>query len=403
MFDPRALFLLLWGSQMVGYLFSGGQFYPFELQTWLIFLVGVAGYFIGCSLAQSRALGPYHGTGADAAFASEAETLHFVRWFFRLAQLAYLIACAFAISQIVGLLGADALLSGDLARLRISVVNDFVGDRELFSSIRVFYFGVGLSVFQLAHARYFGGTERTVVMLLGLLSAVATTGRLYLLLFVLASAYLLYRQRIASRRAVGILFLCFVLLFFLFALLLEKGSDEGSMLEQIVWNFQVYLLSSLACFNDYVATGSQQTPGGILIPNAVREVLRIVGIVMPEKPNLLPFATVPLQCNTYTVLFPLFHDGGLVGVLLGMALIGWFNTFVWFKQQLTSSPVVLFTYAVTLYPLAMSMFEDAYFSSPGFWVMLWTPPVILSIALRLKRAHSPRGLRTDVQRGKFAK
>lgn len=401
MFDPRVVFLLLWGSQMVGYLFRGDQFYPFEIQTWFIFLVGVAGYFIGSSLALTRLLGPSSAMGPIRA--ADGHEQHLVRCFFRVAQSLYLVACGFAVTQIIAVLGAEALFSGDLARLRISVVSDFVGDRELFSSIRVFYFGVGLSVFQLAHAKYFGSAERVAVMLLGLLSALATTGRLYLLLFVLGSAFLLSRQRIASRRAVGFLLLVFVLLFFSFALLFEKGSDEGSVFAQIVWNLQVYLLSSLACFNDYVATASQETPGGILIPNALRGLVRVLGISMAEKPNLLPFAMVPIQCNTYTVLFPLHHDVGIVGVLLGLAAIGWFNTFIWLKQTMTPSPLLLFTYAITLYPLAMSMFEDAYFSSPGFWAMLWAPPVVLSIVLSVFHAKRPNRRPVDAHSADLAK
>jgi oligosaccharide repeat unit polymerase len=179
--------------------------------------------------------------------------------------------------------------------------------------------------------------------------------------------------------------LTFVLLFFLFAVLFEKGSDEGSILQQILWNLQVYALSSLACFNDYVTTGAQETPGGILIPNVIRDVFRFVGISMPEKPNLLPFAMVPIQCNTYTLLFHLYHDAGFLGVLFGLAAIGWLSTYLWLKQIIAPSPIVLFTYSIALYPLAMSMFEDAYFSSPGFWVMLWTPPIILSVILGLHR------------------
>jgi oligosaccharide repeat unit polymerase len=400
-FDPRVFFLLLWGSQMFGYLFRGDQFYPFEIRTWLVFLFGVAGYFIGSSLALTRLLGPSPAIGPMRA--ADSHEQHLVRRFFRVAQLLYLVGCGFAVAQIISVLGAEALFSGDLAGLRMSVVNDFVGDRELFSSIRVFYFGVGLSVFQLAHAKYFGSGERVAVMLLGLLSALATTGRLYLLLFVLASAFLLSRQRLASRRAVGFLLVAFVLLFFSFALLLEKGSDEGSVFAQIVWNLQVYLLSSLACFNDYVATGVQETPGGILIPNALRDLIRIMGISMAEKPNLLPFAMVPIQCNTYTVLFPLYHDVGTVGVLLGLAAIGWFNTFIWLKQSMTPSPLLLFTYAITLYPLAMSMFEDAYFSSPGFWVMLWALPAILSIVLRVFGANKPTRRPVDARDTRLAK
>lgn len=389
MFEPRMFFLILWGSQIVGYLLSSHQFYPLAAQTWLIFLVGVVAYYIGSSLARSSFLGP-HAHEVRVRLEPSRETV-LVRRFFLAAQICYAIACVLAIKQISSVLGTDALLSGDMAQLRFAFVGDFIGDRELFSSVRVFYFSVGLCIFQLAHALKFRTFERAAVLSIGLVSAIVTTGRLYLLLYVLACAYLLHRQMLVSKRTVVMLFLGFVLIFFAVALLFEKGSNEGSVFEQLLWNLRIYLLSSLACFNDYLVNGTQETPGGILIPNALREVLKIVGISMPDKPNLLPFAMVPLQCNTYTVLFPLYHDGDWVGVLIGLVSIGLLNTYFWLKQRIAPTPNILFTYAILLYPLAMSMFEDAYFSSPGFWVLLWTPPAILSALLGAHRGITHSG------------
>lgn len=384
MFDPRLLFLIIWGSQVAGFLLNDYQFYPLAAQTWQIFAVGTFGFYAGSSLALSS-FGNARALEVPVFQGSDRET-DLVRRFFLVAQICYAVACALAIKQITSVLGADALISGDMAQLRLAFVNDFVGERELFTSVRVFYFGVGLCIFQLAHAIKFSASERAIVLGIGLISAIATTGRLYLLLYMLACAYLLYRQKLASKRTVAMLFLGFVLIFFAVALLFEKGSGEGSVFEQLLWNLRIYLLSSLACFNDYVTTGAQETPGGLLIPNALRALLKIIGISMPEKPDLLPFAMVPQQCNTYTVLFPLYHDGNLIGVLIGLTLIGLFSTFFWLKQRTTPTPNILFTYAVLLYPLAMSMFEDAYFSSPGFWALLWTPPTILSMLLARHRA-----------------
>ena len=236
----------------------------------------------------------------------------------------YFLACGIAITQIIGILGVDVLLDGDFPKVRQAVIVDFLGDRELFSSIRVFYFGVGLAVFQLTYAKIFGRGERLAVFLVGLLSAIATTGRLYLLLYILATAYLLYRQKIVTKRSVAFIFAGFFSLFFLVALVFDKGGSESeSVVGQLVWNAQVYFMSSLACFNNYVVSGAQETYGGILIPNVIRQAIEFMGVTMTEKPNLLPFAMVPIQCNTYTALFPLFHDLGFPGVFFGFIANGY--------------------------------------------------------------------------------
>jgi oligosaccharide repeat unit polymerase len=378
--------------QVVGYLLDGGQFYPFYAKTWSIVTAGLVGFFLGSKLVRVSA---YAFPEAVAPPPTDGEISRLTQRFFRLAQALYVLATVYSLSRITAVLGVDAILSGDFAALRLAIINDFVGDRELFSWIRVFYFGVGLAVFQLAHAHLFSTAELTAVAVLGLLSAIATTGRLYLLLFVLALGFLLYRQRKISLRGVVAVFCGFIVLFFLLALLLQKGGDEGSVLEQLAWNARVYLLSSLACFNDFVWNDSSLSSDGVLIPNSVRSMLRVAGIVLEEKPNLLPFAQVPVKCNTYTALFPLYHDLGIIGVLLGFMGVGWLTQFFWEYERRSRSSMSMFLYSVALYPLVMSMFEDAYFSSPGFWVTLWIPPLALFLAQRLYvELRSPRRLRT---------
>jgi oligosaccharide repeat unit polymerase len=143
-------------------------------------------------------------------------------------------------------------------------------------------------------------------------------------------------------------------------------------------------MSSASCFNDYVVSGRQEIPGGAILPNPLRELLRIFSFDIPLKPALNPFVEVPLPCNTYTILFPIFHDGSLVGVALGMLILGLFHQFLYLRFKYSQNPVWWYLYGVSLYPLVMSVFEDAYFSSPGFWLLLWIPPICYFIARKLR-------------------
>ena len=77
--------------------------------------------------------------------------------------------------------------------------------------------------------------------------------------------------------------------------------------------------------------------------------------------------------------------------IFGFMAIGFAHSFLWLRQQISGTPLALFAYAISLYPLAMSMFEDAYFSSPGFWVMLWIPPAALYLyRLLAAKSHGRR-------------
>lgn len=101
-----------------------------------------------------------------------------------------------------------------------------------------------------------------------------------LMLFVAVTA-LLYRQRIVTLRGVLSAAVGFMALFFLVAVLLGKGTSGGGVLRQVIWNAQIYLLSSVACLDNYIQTGLQEIPGGALLPNSVRGLLHGFGVNIP--------------------------------------------------------------------------------------------------------------------------
>ena len=178
--------------------------------------------------------------------------------------------------------------------------------------------------------------------------------------------------------------LVFVSLFFVIAVLLSKGAEGSSVMERISWNSKIYFMSSVSCFNNFVVTGIPAVAGGVLLPNPVREIFSYLGVSIPLKPALNMFAFVPMQCNTYTVLFPLFHDGSFVGVAIGMFFVGGLQKILYKRYKFTTSPTNWYLHAISIYPVVMSVFEDAYFSSPGFWVLLWIPPICYYLASRVK-------------------
>ena len=271
--------------------------------------------------------------------------------------------------------------------IRQLVVEDFANDRDLYAYFRVFHLGVGVCIFLLTASQYLSRRMIALLMFMGLLTAIATTGRLHLMLFCLSAMAVLHQLEIITWRGLLAGAAGFFGLFFLVALLLGKGDGEGlnSALEGILWNFQVYFMSSVACFNDFVETRNQVMDGGALLPNAVREVIGFFGIAIPPKLPLLPFSEVPLPCNTYTFLYPLFHDGGLVGVAAGALVIGGGHQYLYRKFRLTDSLAWRYIYAISTYALFMTIFEDAYFSSPGFWLILLTPPMAYLAFQRLAK------------------
>jgi oligosaccharide repeat unit polymerase len=391
-FEPKLIFAAIWILEIIFFLSVPEEFHALDVSTWLIIVVAQIAFFVGASLS-------YASVRNTKIIRTQCYSdYHFVRKCFLLLLLVYFALGTFSINRIIEILGLQALFGGDLASLRNAVIKDFIGERELFSYTRVFGLGVAISILAIAHGRYFNAFERNIFFAVGLISAVATTGRLYLLMFALASAFLLFRQKIVGYRGLLLGGGGFLVFFFSIAFLTGKGEQEsGTVASQLIWNVKVYLFSSLACLNDFVVTGNQEFEGGLLVPGPIRTLLNFLGFTLPAKPDLMPFSWVPIQCNTYTALYPLFHDLGLVGVAAGLAAIGYLHGYLWRTQNRVSSPDTNFIYAISLYPLFMSIFEDAYFSSPGFWVVTVSPLV----AVRLLRLIFGCKLKYNVNRIKY--
>lgn len=380
MFDPKLIFSVLWLLQIALHLIFNEAFTPFEYSTWVVILLSLISFNFGAYTTlifcnKKSTTSPAHLTD-----------LLFIKKFLKYFLVIYVIAAAISSAQIYEFLSASGEGVLSLPMIRQLVIDDFTTDRVLYGIFKVFYLGVGFSIFMTAFSQNLTKKQLIIVLIIGLVSAIATTGRLYVLLFFCATSALLYRNKIISIRVVFIFALLFVFLFFIIAILLAKGDESGSVLENVMWNSRVYFMSSISCFNDFVATGAQHIDGGALLPNPIREILSFMGAVIPLKPALHPFAEVPVQCNTYTVFFPLFHDGSFFGIVLGLFLIGMMHQFLYKKYLLSRNPIWWYLYAISIYPLVMTVFEDAYFSSPGFWTLLWVPPICYIFFVKIQKA-----------------
>jgi oligosaccharide repeat unit polymerase len=94
----------------------------------------------------------------------------------------------------------------------------------------------------------------------------------------------------------------------------------------------------------------------------------------------MPYAPPPFVTNVYTVMWPIYHDVGVVGVLVLGCTIGCLHAFL-SRKLFSRSGNFLYLYAASLYPLIMSGFHDTYFSSLGLWAWVFLP-VVFSLRIR---------------------
>ena len=248
-----------------------------------------------------------------------------------------------------------------------------------------------------------------LITVLGIFCVLSTTGRLMLLMLFCAAAYLLYVQKVWGIKEIIFSIVCFIFLFFMIAIILNKqtadwtnnikpcesrlcivqnntlkyksltASEPITLSNRLTWNAQSYFLSSLAAFNHFVITGSPNIEDGATLPNVIRKVINLTGTNIKMRPAVNPYVTTPLQSNTYTAMYPIYHDLGKVGVLVWFLMLGMLHQFLFKLSQCSQANIYKYLYAISIYPLCMIIFEEAYISSLGFWAIFLITPVLIQL------------------------
>ncbi len=78
-------------------------------------------------------------------------------------------------------------------------------------------------------------------------------------------------------------------------------------------------------------------------------------------PAFEPYVFIPFPINTFTLYKSFYLDYGLYGAVLIMSVIGFFHSLLYRKARM-GSQLGLFMFGVSMYPLIMVFFVDAYTS-----------------------------------------
>lgn len=203
--------------------------------------------------------------------------------------------------------------------------------------------------------------------------AFLSTGRTYFVLLI--SLYLAFKAMAKKIKKQHVITGCFVflLLFIGNSLILGKGSSVEDSFEEnvvsVIESFTIYFLGGLYGF-DYVI--KNETSFG-LGENVFRFFIVIANKVMltDKTPNelVMPFITNPIVSNVYTIYYNYFKDFGYFGVLFNL-IWGSLHSFFYLRVKQKSSFLNVYIYALLVYPLVMSFFQDQYMSLLSTWIQL---------------------------------
>ncbi|WP_211441642.1 O-antigen polymerase [Collimonas humicola] len=363
MLSPAFLFLLLWIPQIIVHYFWAESFDPFLNEAWIIVAIAITGFLIGTSGAGRLKL---PGKPFRIRYVSP-------KWVKRFIYFA-----PFLFVGIIYWFVVNADSTSPIA-IRLAIINaKFAGLQTYEIAIKLLIIYSAFCLYFLCYVENLNRRLITLLLLVGTIASILTTGRLQLLVFTIAAIAILKRRGAIKTRHMLIFAALFVVLFFGIAVVLGKGEGDDGLMEQIGWNLQVYLFSSLSCFNNFLSTGSPAVDSLAMMPSFLRPVFDM----LPRDP-VNEFAQIPFNCNTYTALFPVTHDFGSIGVLCLFIFLGIFHQRLYMRYLQWGTPLSIYLYALSLYPLMMTVFEDAYFSSYGIWLMFWLPVIAHSIFSRI--------------------
>ncbi|MFZ0738889.1 MAG: O-antigen polymerase [Candidatus Acidiferrales bacterium] len=374
MLYPPALFTSVWLVALVGLALSANMFYPISDASILIYIIGGLSFSAGGFLV---ALGSAAtGLGTTRRFLP--------RWRVHRALLLVVVVSVlllplygYYLQQVraAGPGGADIwqeFRSGAMA------VNDLPGGGPLWflaSAVPLF------SVFALIAVYEYSRTKQRLLLTMAvvvsaLLYNTLSTSRSDLLLLILGILGIIWiRMPRAAMKITVLSALLFGSLSVVNQVMLGKmGADPTAPITRnaapVVDGFTSYAVGSLVAF-DYVVHHPTAVPDQWMLDKFFIRTANKFGAGLKEPSQNLEYTNVSpyLVTNVYTIYFAFFLPYGYTGVVLIMAALGAFTTFV-YCRAIRGSPVAILLYSALLFPIVMSVFAEEFFSQLGFWLKL---------------------------------
>lgn len=385
--NPTSFFCLVWLVQILGYFFYRDSFGLYETETWVVIAVAIVSFIVGSAIAR-KIFKPtsFERLNGVTAFVDGIVDKHFNNFVFF-----FCLFCSFLILLISLKLTDQILIASQLPIQTFSDVRDIINfdfnnNRYFYHLFRYYHIVITSVLFIYCFLPKISRANLVFLFIIGLATAMLTTSRLFLLFYILTIIAILFCHKKITTKQVFLSLCGFALFFFGIAIVIKKGyGEQNSPLEILKWNFQVYLFSPLAAFNYYIKTHTPTFDSIVMIPNSVKEILEYFGINLQPRTNLMPFVNTPLRTNVYTYLYPVYHDGGKLLIVFVGLLLGFCHQIIYKLSQLIVNPVTIYIFSISLYPIAVSFFEDAYFSSPGFMTFQIIPLIVFGVFLCVKK------------------
>lgn len=205
-----------------------------------------------------------------------------------------------------------------------------------------------------------------LIIFLNLLLGFVTMAKITFLTVLFSSLYVLYLRKVVKMRHL----LYGGLAFFAFSFVLQsvRGATSSDNIEIVnSSDFLVtYLLTSMSAFEYFVEPASAYSFG----ENTFRffyAIANSLGFDTAPIRTILDFVFVPLETNTYTILYPFYKDFGALGVFLFSILYGGAFGFL-YRKAVTGSSVYIMIYTLFLSALVLQFLAETIITNLSLYI-----------------------------------
>ena len=203
------------------------------------------------------------------------------------------------------------------------------------------------------------------VFVIALLDAILTTGRTEMMQLFTGVFCIYFFKKYRDRRLVPNLprlLLCGFLILGIIGgglMFLDKSVADIEDFGGGGYMFVLYIVSPLSAYDFVVQHPESYTHEAHHTFRYFLRQLSRLGLEYRQPPSLDEPVFVPFPANVYTAYKFYYTDFGLTGVICFMLIVGFMHGLL-YEKAMQGSDAALFFFAVSLYPLVMSTFDDEY-------------------------------------------
>jgi len=225
--------------------------------------------------------------------------------------------------------------------------------------------------------------------------ALMGTGRTFFFLLMVPAFFIVLftRPQALNVKNVVLFFGVLISVFVLIGQLLGKidGEEKGALDA-----FSLYFFGGTSAFQE-ILSAPQPLEYGANTFRMFYAILAALGMDVPVKQGIQGYVYIPRPTNVYSVFQPYYLDFGLTYVFISQFAFGLLHSCLYslVKKRYT---IAVLLYSISLYPLFVQWFQDAYLSAMSQWIQF-----MILLALPLLVAHVRRSkYKAPVSEGPFA-